>query len=61
MKFLSPEVALYLYKSSICPCIAYCYHVLTSAPSYISEKSGYAGLSVLHLLPLLNPELIVEM
>ena len=24
MKFLSPEVALYLYKSTICPCMEYC-------------------------------------
>ena len=24
MKFLSPEVALYLYKSIICPCMEYC-------------------------------------
>ena len=28
---------------------------------YISYKNGYAGLSVLHLLPILNPWLIVEM
>ena len=27
MKFLSPEVALYLYKSTICPCMEYCCHV----------------------------------
>ena len=26
MKFLSPEVALYLYKSTICPCMKYCCH-----------------------------------
>ena len=24
---LSPEVALYLYKSTICPCMEYCFHV----------------------------------
>ena len=24
MKFLSPEIALYLYKSTICPCMEYC-------------------------------------
>ena len=29
MKFLSPEVALYLYKSTICPCMEYCCHVWT--------------------------------
>ena len=33
MKFLSPEVALYLYKSTICPCTEYCCHVWARAPS----------------------------
>ena len=33
MKFLSPEVALYLYKSTICPCIEYCCHVWAGAPN----------------------------
>ena len=33
-KFLSPEVALYLYKSTICPCLQYCCHVWAGAPSY---------------------------
>ena len=33
MKFLSPEVALCLYKSTIHPCIEYCYHVRAGAPS----------------------------
>ena len=33
MKFLSPEVALYLYKSTICPCMKYCCHVLAGAPN----------------------------
>ena len=37
MKFLSPEVALYLYKSTIWPCIEYCYHVWTGAPSCYLE------------------------
>ena len=27
MKCLSPEGALYLYKSTICPCMEYCCHV----------------------------------
>ena len=27
MKFLSPKVALYLYKSTIRPCMRYCCHV----------------------------------
>ena len=50
MKFLSPDVALYLYKSSICPCMEYCCHVWAGA-----------GLLVLHLLLLLKPWLIIKM
>ena len=37
MKFLSPEVALYLYKSIIRPCMEYCCHVWISAPSFYLE------------------------
>ena len=37
MKFLSPEVALYLYKSTIRPCIEYCCHVWAGTPSYYLE------------------------
>ena len=33
MIFLSLEVALYLYKSTICPCMEYCCHVWAGAPS----------------------------
>ena len=33
MNFLSPEVALYLYKSTICPCMEYCCHVWAGDPS----------------------------
>ena len=33
MKFCSPEVALYLYKSTIRPCMEYCCHVWAGAPS----------------------------
>ena len=33
MKFLSPEVALYFYKCNIQPCMEYCCHVWTGAPS----------------------------
>ena len=32
MKFLSPEVALYLYKSTICQCMKYCCHIWAGAP-----------------------------
>ena len=36
-KFIFPEVALYLYKSTIWPCMEYCYHVWASAPSCYLE------------------------
>ena len=66
VKFLSPEVALYLYKATIRPCMEYCCHVCAGAPDatwkrLINYKNRYAGLLVLHLLPVLNPWLIVEM
>ena len=38
MKSLSAEVALYLYKSTIRPCIVYCYHVWAGAPSCYLES-----------------------
>ena len=65
MMFLSPEVALYLYKSTIRLCMEYCCHVWAGAPSCYLElldklQNRYAGLLVLHLLLLLNPWLIVE-
>ena len=37
MKFLSPEVALYLYRSTIDPCMEYCCHVWPGAPSCYLE------------------------
>ena len=37
MKFLSPEVALYLYKSTIRPCMEYCCHVWAGAPNCYFE------------------------
>ena len=37
MKFLSPEVALYLYKSAIRPCMEYCCHVWAGAPNCFLE------------------------
>ena len=40
IKFLSLEVALlrlYVYKSTICPCVEYCCHVWTGAPSCYLE------------------------
>ena len=37
MKFLSPELALYLYKSTIQACMEYCCHVWADAPSSYLE------------------------
>ena len=37
VKFLSPEVALYLYKSTIQPCMEYCCHVWAGAPNCYLE------------------------
>ena len=37
MKFLSPEVALYLCKSAMRPCMEYCCHVWAGAPSCYLE------------------------
>ena len=37
MEFLSPEVALYLYKSIIRPCMEYCCHVWAGAPGCYFE------------------------
>ena len=60
MKFLSPEVALYLYKSTIQTCMEYCCHVWAGAPSWYLELltsyiNEYAEMLVIHLLLLLNP------
>ena len=59
MKFLSPEVALYLFNSTIRPCMEYCCHVWADAPSCYLELLDKL-LLVLHLLLLLKPWLIVE-
>ena len=37
MKFLAPEVALYLYKFTIHPCMEYCCHVWAGAPRFYLE------------------------
>ena len=37
MEFPSPEVALYLYKSTIRPCMEYCCHIWAYAPSCCLE------------------------
>ena len=50
IKFLSPEVALYLYKSTTPSCMEYCCHIWAGAPSryfkslhIISYKKWYTG------------------
>ena len=37
IKFLSPEVALYLFNSIICSCMEYCCHIWAGAPSWYLE------------------------
>ena len=49
IKFLSPEVAMYLYKSTIYPCMEYCCDAWAGAPSCYLElldklQNEYAGL-----------------
>ena len=66
MKFLSPEVALYLYKSTIHPYMEYCCYIWAGTPSCYLElldklQKQIVGLLVLHLLLLWNPWLIIEM
>ena len=39
MKFLSPEVALYLYKSTMRPCMEYCCHIWAGAPSCVRQAT----------------------
>ena len=65
VKFLSPEVALYLYKSTMQPCMEYCCHVWAGAPSCYLElldklQKWICRMLVLHLLSVLNPWLIIE-
>ena len=57
VKFLSLEFALYLYKFVIMSGLV----LLVATWDCWISKNGYTGLLVLHLLPLLNPWLIVEM
>ena len=41
IKFLSPDIALYLYKSTIQPCMEYCCHVWADPPSCYLELLDY--------------------
>ena len=61
LKFLSPEGALYLYKSTIWPCMEYCSHVRTGAPICYMELLDRLKNLFLPLLSLLHPWFIVEM
>ena len=59
MKFRSPENALYLYKSTICPCMEYCYHVWGGAPSCHLELLGKLQKRILRTVapsPAASPE-----
>ena len=66
VKFLSPEVALYLCKSTIrhvwnTVVMSGLVLLVATWNCWISYKNGYTGLLALRLLPLLNPWLIVKM
>ena len=66
MKFLSPEVTLYLYKSTIRPCMEYCCHVWADAPSCYLDLLDKLQKRICRILgpslaACLNPWLIVEM
>ena len=66
LKFISPKVALYLYKSNIQLGMEYCCHVWAGAHSCYLElldklqKRTFRTVGPA-FLPLLNPWLIVEM
>ena len=66
MKFVSPEVALYLYKSTIRPCMEYCCHVWAGALSCFLELLDKLQKRICRtvgpsLAASLNPWLIVGM
>ena len=63
IKFLSPEFAINLPYGYACNAVVMCGVLLLIATwnCWISYKNQYAGLLILHLLPLLNPWLILEM
>ena len=56
MKFLSPDIALYLYKSTIWNTV-----VMSELLPLVATWKEYAGMLALHLLLLLNPCLIIKM
>ena len=50
MKFPSPEVALYLYKSTIRPCMKFCCHVWAGAPFLepLAHRRNVASLTLFY-------------
>ena len=47
MKFLSPEVNLYLYKSTIQSCMEYCFEVWAGAPNwYVDMLDKLTGMGI---------------
>ena len=69
VKFFSPEFVLYLYESTIWPCLEYRCHAWAGASSSYLDmldklqngECRNVGMVFYYLLPLLNPQLIVEM
>ena len=66
MKFLSSEVALYFYKSTIWQCMKHYCHAWADAPICYLEmldklQKCRCRTLVLHLLPLVSPWLIIKM
>ena len=64
MKFISPEVVLYLYKSTVWSFMKYCGHVWAGAPSCYLESLDKPQKQICmtigpHLPSLLNPCLII--
>ena len=49
MKFLSPEDARYLCKSTILPCMEYCCHVWAGAPSCYLELLVSIGITMVNV------------
>ena len=49
-KFLSPEVALYLYKSTMRPCMKFCCHVWAGAPFLepLAHRRNVASLTLFY-------------
>lgn len=56
LKFFTSEVAIYLFKSMIWPCMKYCFHVDAGAPSFSWEVTKWVyGTVCLSLADFLQP------